>query len=116
MRILDPEEVALLELAAQQEVTLINMGFKNVSEASGLLFLRNAITMFEKEIIKKRYGLVINSMCTEYRVFLVELLKGIDEEYKIVAFGEVLRPKIKDIEDEELLEIIDKAKIVNYGK
>jgi len=105
MRILNEEEVSLLKELAIGEAGLINIGFKE-SKHLGLMFLSNALTSFEENYLKPKYGNIITSFSSEYRVLLIEILKNIDDLYKNEVLCEVLIPKVKRIGDEEALTIL----------
>ena len=104
MKKLNNEEVMLLEALALLEANLINKAF-NISEARGLMHLSNALTSFEQNFIVKKYGEVVVSMCSEYRVFLIELLKLIREPHRDTVLNEVLIPKVKSITDEDIFSV-----------
>ena len=105
MKILTNEEVSLLKELAIGEAGLINIGF-NESKHLGLMFLSNALTSFEENYLKPRYGKIITSFSSEYRVLLIEIIKNIDDLYKDEVLSEVLIPKVKRIGDAEVLEIL----------
>lgn len=105
MKILNEEEVNLLKELAIGEAGLINIGF-NESKHLGLMFLSNALTSFEENYLKPRYGNIITSFSSEYRVLLVEILKNIDDLYKSDILSEILIPKVKKISEEEAFDFI----------
>lgn len=105
MKILAEEDVLLLKTLAGSEAENINMAF-NLSDTTGLVFLSNSITSFQDIYLKKIYGVIVFSMCSEYRTFIIELLKNIKSDYQHTALSELLVPQIKKINDEELILIL----------
>lgn len=105
MKILSQSEVEQLKELVFMEAELINLAFSR-SQSYGLMILSNILTSFKELYLTKTYGDVIPSMCTEYRVFIVELLKLISDDYKENVLSELLIPKVKEINDEELLDLL----------
>ena len=109
MKILNNEETELLKYLASLEATMINKSFKKSNEF-GLVMLSNALTSFKDNYLNELYGNIVPSMNSEHRVFIVELLKLVEDEYKDEVLSELLIPKIKDIGDIELLNILENMK------
>lgn len=108
VKILELKEFVLLESLASQEAEIINKFF-SISEAAGLMMLSNSLTSFEDGFIKPKYGNVINSFCSEYRTFIISLLKNINENHIHIAFSEILIHKVKKINDIEMLTYLKEA-------
>lgn len=106
MTILNEKDVLLLESLAISEAELINKAFA-ISEARGLLHFSNAITSFEEHFIKSKYGNIIKSFCSEYRTFIIKLLLHIDDKYNETVIGEILIPKVRAVNDEEMFKILE---------
>ncbi len=105
MTIISRTDKALIEGLALSETQLINYAF-SLSDIKGILCLSNAITSFKQLYLEDRYGKIVFSMCTEYRLFVIELLKNIDEHKKDIAVKEVLVPTIGDVTDEQLFALL----------
>ena len=83
MKILTIKEQKLIEQLVELEVSNINYSF-GVSEILGKYMLANAITSFETNYINKVYGNVVLCMCSEYRHFIITLLKNINKKYSSI--------------------------------
>jgi hypothetical protein len=105
LKILSNEEIIQLKELAKSEAGLINMGFKE-SKHLGLVFLSNSLTSFEENYLKPKYGEVLTSFSTEYRVLVVEILKNIDDAFKNEALREILLPKVKRFTNEDVFKIL----------
>ncbi len=102
MQIITPEQQKLLDHIISRECENINFAF-NSSELLGKVMLSNAITSFKNVYLMPIYGDIIPAMSTEYRCFVVGLLKGIDSKYLDVAVKEVILPTIPEIDTDKLL-------------
>ncbi len=91
----------LLEGLALSEAQLINMAF-NLSEDQGKVHLSNAIDSFKDIYLKDTSSEVIFSLSTEYRFFIMELLKNINVVHRDIAVKDVLVPTIGDVTDNDL--------------
>ncbi len=98
MRVINEEELALLKELVRMEIELIHKGFE-CSNEYGLALLSNAIASFKDNYLRAKYGEIIPSMCSEYRIFIVEILKQISTEYKEIVLSELLMPKVYEIRD-----------------
>ena len=105
MKILHSEEMKQLTSLAKNEASLINLGFTK-SIALGLLFLSNALNSFEESYLKPKYGNIITSFSSEYRILVIEILKNIDDDFKIDALKEVILPKVKRFTNKNVLKIL----------
>ena len=83
MKILSQEDTDLLTTLANNEIVVIEKGFA-ISEFIGKVFLSNAINDFKNIHLKAKYGDIIPSMCTEYRLFIFKLLENIKNELRFV--------------------------------
>lgn len=106
MKILTNEDTALLDFLIKSEVELIEKGFK-ISEYTGKVFLSNAMTDFKDGHLKAKYGAIIPSMCTEYRYFIIGLLKELKGEFRDLAIQEVLIPTVGAVSTDELLKALN---------
>ena len=102
---LNEEVIGLLNEVIQMEIEHINRGF-NASELLGKVFLENTIKSFVDNYLKKIYGDIIPQYSSEYRYFIVGILKQIDDDFKELALCEILIPTVQALGDEELLLII----------
>jgi len=105
LKILDEKTKEKLDELLQMECDMINRFFDR-SEAAGVAMLGNSLKSFRENYLVKKYGDVIPGMCSEYRVFIVGVLKGIKEEYQPTALSNILIPKAKQLGDAELLKIL----------
>lgn len=106
MKILDEKDIAILDFIVNNEIGFINKGFE-ASELLGKVFISNSINSFVDNNLKKLYGDIVPQFSSEYRYFIVGLLKGIDDKFKDIALKEVLIPTIRRIKDEELLSALN---------
>ena len=74
MKILSQEDTDLIATLANNEIVVIEKGFA-ISEFMGKVFLSNAINDFKNIHLKAKYGDIIPSMCTEYRLFIFKILE-----------------------------------------
>lgn len=111
MTILSEEDKELLNCLILSELTIIETGF-SISQFSGKVFLQNAINDFKEIHLKSKYGDIIPSMCTEYRYFIIGLLKNIKNEYKEFAVREVILPTIGTVTTIELLKALNNSQEV----
>lgn len=109
MKILTPDDVLLIEKLVSMEAKQINRSFL-ISDTLGKYMLSNALTSFRQNYVKKVYGDVIFSMCSEYRHFVIKLLLAIDKKYYEIALSEILLPEIHSITDEQMLEALKEIK------
>lgn len=105
MKILSQEDTDLLTTLANNEIVVIEKGFV-ISEFMGKLFLSNAINDFKNIHLKAKYGDIIPSMCTEYRLFIFKILENIKDEYRGLAIKEVIVPTIGEFETKDLLKAL----------
>ena len=106
MKVLNEADKKLLDSLVTNELVIIEKGF-SISEFTGKVFLKNAITDFIDIHLKAKYGEIIPSMCREYRYCLIGLLKNINAEYKSSALSEVLIPTIGKVPTDELLKALN---------
>ncbi len=97
-----------LDLLIMMECELLNKGY-SISELAGNTFLSNSITSFANGYLKKIHGNIILSYSSEYRYFILGLLKNIDKVYHEMALREILIRTVRDISNEELLEALNKG-------
>jgi hypothetical protein len=107
MKILTQDEVIEIEKLAASEIENIHKAFQ-LSEALGLLMLSNAITSFEETFVKKKYGNVVLSMCSEYRHLIISLIELVDDKYKGIVIKEIIHPQLKKVTDKEVFELLKK--------
>lgn len=105
MNILSSADKKLLLSLIEIELEVIEKGFQ-ISELMGNVFLANAINEFKNVYLKQKYGNIIPSMCTEYRFFIIHILKNIKDEYRGLATKEVIVPTIGEFETKDLLKAI----------
>lgn len=105
MKKLSQKEVELLTILANKELEVIEKGF-TISEFMGKVFLTNAINDFKNIHLKAKYGDIIPSMCTEYRLFIFKILENIKDEYRGLAIKEVIVPTIGEFETKDLLKAL----------
>lgn len=106
MKILTKLHTDLLDHLIKCELEIIEKGF-SISKTTGKIFLQNTLTHFKDNYLKKLYGDIIPSFCSEYRYFLLGLLKDIKKEYLDCAISEVLIPKIGRVTTDDLLSILN---------
>lgn len=106
MKVLTYEEIELLDILIKSELEIIEKGFC-ISELMGKLFLQNAITDFKENYLKKRYGDIIPALSTEYRYFILGLLKEIKDEYRDITTRFILVPEFGNISTEELIKFLN---------
>jgi len=90
MKILDKVEIGLLDNLVDMEVGAINHMYKKSVKHGNAMF-ESSCYSFENYLYKI-HGDFIPSMCSEWRYFLVKLLKNIDNDnlehvYKILFFS-----------------------------
>lgn len=107
MHILSTKQKELIEQLAVIDAQGIDYSF-GISELLGLSFLSNSITGYTNLLIKK-HGDIVLSYSSEYRTYIIELLKNVDDKYKKNIMSELINPKVKRITDEELFEILNKT-------
>ena len=105
MNILTTYDKEMILSLVQMELEVIEKGFQ-ISEFMGKIFLTNAINEFKNVYLKQKYGNIIPSMSTEYRFFIIHILKNIKDEYRGLAVKEVISPTIGEFETEDLLKAI----------
>lgn len=105
MYILSIKQKELIEQLAELDAQGVNYAF-SFSEALGLTYLSNSITEYTNLLIKK-HGNIVLSYSSEYRTYIIELLKKVDDEYKKDVLSELVNPKLKRITNEELFEILN---------
>lgn len=106
MKILDENDIELLDIMVKNEIEFIHKGFK-VSELLGKLFISNSISSFVNNHLKNTHGKeILPQFSSEYRYFIVGLLKNINDEFKEVVTREILIPTVKKTNNEELLTIL----------
>ena len=105
MKILSQEDTDLIATLANNEIVVIEKGFA-ISEFMGKVFLSNAINDFKNIHLKAKYGDIIPSMCTEYRLFIFKILENIKDEYRGLATKEVIVPTIGEFEKKDLLKAL----------
>jgi hypothetical protein len=93
MKILNETEVAELKKLAFIEAEMINKSF-NQSENFGLIMLSNTLTDFKQNYLNSKYGDILLPLCSEYRVFLINILDLIEKSYRSIALKELLNPSI----------------------
>lgn len=94
------------------ELEVIEKGYI-LSERLGKLLLRGCVDSFKYSYLGKKYGNIIPSMSAEYRTFIIELLKNIDNKFLKPSFEELIF-NLKNNEKEIMSEIkkdIDKWRI-----
>lgn len=107
MKVLSELDRQELDLLIEMECELLNKGY-SISELTGNTFLSNTITSFANDYLKKIYGNIILQYSSEYRYFIVGLLKNIDKAYLEMALKEMLIHTVREISSEELLEALNK--------
>lgn len=112
MKKLTKNDSELLESLIKSEIELIEKGFM-LSEFTGKVFLSNSINEFKNVHLKAKYGEIIPSMCTEYRYFVVGLLKSINDEYRSIAIREILLPTIGNASTEEILKFFEDTSLLD---
>lgn len=80
MHILSTKQKELIEQLAEIDAQGINHAF-SISESLGLTFLSNSITEYTN-LLTRKYGDIVLSYCSEYRTYIIELLKKVNDEYK----------------------------------
>lgn len=105
MHILSTKQKELIQQLAVVDAQGIDYFF-GISELLGLSFVSNSITGYTNLLIKK-HGDIVLSYSSEYRTYIIELLKNVDDEYKKNVMSELINPKVKRITDEELFEILN---------
>ncbi len=108
MKILDENTIQELDKLIDMECELLNKGY-SISNTVGNTFLSNSITSFVDNFLKIVYGEIIPSYSSEYRYFIVGILKNIDNAYFEEAMQEVLIPTVRRIGSEELLSILNES-------
>lgn len=108
MKKLSSKDIQELDLLIVMECELLNKGY-SISELTGNIFLSNSITSFKNDYLKKCYGDIIPQFSSEYRYFIVGLLKNISKDYADAALKEVFMRTVRDISSEELLEALNKG-------
>lgn len=103
MKILDEKTIGELTQLAQMEADIINKCFEK-SQKLGLTMLNNSIGSFAENYLKKIYGNIVLSMCSEYRFFILELTKIIDKKFQDAVISELLIPQARTLKDTELFE------------
>ena len=106
MKKLTELDIVLLVNLIKSELEIIEKGFM-ISEMLGKVFLSNAINEFKDIYLKNKYGEIIPSMSTEYRYFILGILKTINDEFKELVIQEVLIPTIGKVPTDELLKILN---------
>jgi len=106
MKLLTDNDKILLDKLIEMDIVFIEKGFK-ISDFTGRLFLQNSINSFKNEYLRKIYGDCIFSFSTEYRYFIIGLLKNIDDKYKDSALSEVLIATTGYVTSDELLKILN---------
>ena len=106
MKKLTELDIVLLDNLIKSELEIIEKGFM-ISEMLGKVFLSNAINEFKDVYLKNKYGEIIPSMSTEYRYFILGILKTINDEFKELVIQEVLIPTIGKVPTDELLKILN---------
>ncbi len=110
MRLLDERTIEELDILIKMESDHINRGFA-ISEELGRIFLSNSLTSFIDIYLKVLYKIaIIPAMSTEYRYFIIGILKSLDDACRDIAILEVLIPSIGKVETEVLLKLIDATK------
>ncbi|MFX4240281.1 hypothetical protein ACOL3H_07245 [Aliarcobacter butzleri] len=109
MNKLTEDKINLLDTLIKMELEIIEKGF-SISEFMGKMLLSNSISDFKENYLRKTYGDTIPSLSTEYRCFIIGLLKNIKDEYRDIATREVIVPTIGNIETEKLLKILEDEK------
>lgn len=109
MKVLTLEDTQLLNSLIESELKLIETGF-SVSSFVGKIFLQNTITSFKENYLESVYGKIIPALSTEYRYFIIGILKNIRDEYKELAISEVIVPAIGRVNTDTLLKCLSQDK------
>lgn len=110
MKILTENDCELLDMLIKSELEIIEKGFL-VSDFTGKVFLSNSINDFKNIHLYAKYGDIIPSICTEYRYFIIGLLKNINEKFRTTSIQEVLIPTVGNLPTEELLKVFENKNI-----
>lgn len=105
MKVLTVNDLKLLNICIKNELELIEKGFE-ISELTGKLFLQNAISDFKESYLRRTYGNIVPALSTEYRYFIVGILKGLKDEYRDVATTYILIPEFGDVSNDILFEAL----------
>lgn len=106
MKQLTELDTVLIDHLVKSELEIIEKGFM-LSEMIGKVFLSNAINEFRDVYLKNKYGEIIPSMSTEYRYFILGILKKVKDEFKESVIQEVLIPTIGVVSTDELLKALN---------
>lgn len=106
MKQLTELDTVLIDHLVKSELEIIEKGFM-LSEMMGKVFLSNAINEFRDVYLRTKYGEIIPSMSTEYRYFILGILKKVKDEFKECAIQEVLIPTIGVVSTDELLKALN---------
>lgn len=82
------DEIEQIKKLSVMEAGLVNMAF-GVSEELGITALMNSTQSFEA-FLRGRDKMFIRGMSIEYRIFIVDLILLIDEQYRDVATSKIL--------------------------
>lgn len=107
MKILEQATCDMLEKIAQLESSLINKSME-IDKIKGLAVLQNSLYEFKTSYLKKIYGEIVYSHCSEYRYLVIKILEDIKDEYKQDVLKELLIPKKQNMSNIELLSILRK--------
>lgn len=104
-------EIENINFLIEIEIENIDGGYKE-SLASGNLFLTSAIEDFKDIYLTQRYNDDVPVFSSEYKYFIVGLIKSVDNNYREMALKEILDTEFKELNEDEVIKIFSETQIV----